>query len=253
MLSVNKESFFFLLFVSLIFAHSTHAFLNIEELRQEKSDSGKLTGSTGIRLNDQRGNVNKTQVQWNTLNLIRNGKSSYIALASYRYGESLSRIDTREGDLHLRYTRTYSPLLQLEVFQQSEFNKFEDLNSRFLIGGGYRGSFVASDKQALSIGIGAFYEEEEIEDGSDPKNPRGNTYLSYVYSSDIFAVSSTLYYQPNLEKMSDSRVSFNIGVESKISKLFRQQIQYTISRDALPPVGIKRTDAQFTAGLSLHY
>lgn len=249
-------------FVILLCSYSFAAFgfLNIESLRQRNPSQGvlgkpgkNLLGSFGLRLNDQKGNVNKSLFQVDTLNMMTNGQSNYILLANYRYGESFEREDTRQGNLHLRYTRVLSTLFSAEFYQQTEFNKFEDLSLRVLGGGGLRAGLIKEKKNSLFIGLGAFYEKEDLEGDLDPENPRGNLYLSYLYKGGLFDVSSTFYYQPNLEEFADARVRFNIGLETKLNQYFSQTLEYTIRRDSRPPIGILRTDSQVLAGLRMRY
>ena len=77
--------------------------------------------------------------------------------------------------------------------------------------------------------------------------------MSYLFKSSLFDVSSTLYYQPNLEEISDARVRFNVGLETSLNKYFSQTLEYTIRRDSRPPQGVLRTDSQILAGLRLRY
>lgn len=247
-LNMIKLILFFFLGVN-----SSFAFLNIESLRQERSSEHKLTGSTGIRLNDQKGNVDKTQIQFNTLNMMTNGRSNFIFLASYRYGKSFSQEDTRQGDLHFRYTRKLTEKTFMEVFQQTEFNKFENLTLRVLAGGGLRLQVFNNDDASLFSGLGAFYEKEDLTGKEDPENPRGNMYLSYTYKKQTYNINSTLYYQPNLEDTSDGRLRFNAGIETKFLESFSQVLEYTIRRDSRPPIGIKKTDSRLSAGLNYLY
>ena len=255
----STVTFTFFLF-SLLISLPSFAFLNIESLRQQNPRSGgqgksgkNLLGSFGLRLNDQKGNVDKTLFRVDTLNMMTNGQSNYILLAGYQYGKSFEREDTRSGNLHLRYTRQFTKKLSFEVFQQTEFNKFEDLTLRVLAVGGLRVGLLQAKKNSLFVGLGAFYEKEDLEGDIDPENPRGNIYLSYLHNSSLFDLSSTLYYQPNLEEVSDARLRFNIGLETSLNKYFSQTIEYTIRRDSRPPIGILRTDSQVMAGLRLRY
>lgn len=185
--------------------------------------------------------------------MITNGQSNYILLANYRYGKSFEREDTRQGNLHLRYTRLLGEILSFELYQQTEFNKFEDLTLRVLAGGGLRLGLVREKKNSFFMGLGAFYEKEDLEGPLDPENPRGNFYVSYLFKSDHYQLSSTFYYQPNLEEISDARLRFNVGLETFLSKNFSQTLEYTIKRDSRPPLGILRTDSQLMAGIRVRY
>lgn len=243
---------FILIFTCLI-SPSTLAFLNIEALRQEKGDPGKLKGSTGVRLTDTRGNVDKSQVRVNTLNMLKNGSSSYLFLAQYRYGTSFSREDTRQGHVHFRYTRDLMEKLSWELFSQLEFNKFQDLTLRALGGTGLRFQGYKNDEHSLFLGAGAFYERENLEDLPDPSNPRGNMYMSYLWKHKMVTMSSTLYYQPNLEDFNDTRFRLNTGLETVFLGKFAQQLEYTITHDSRPPPSVKKTDAIVSAGLAYRY
>jgi putative salt-induced outer membrane protein YdiY len=232
---------------------NAHAFLNIESLRQSNGEKEGLRGSIGLRLLDQSGNVDKSLIGLNTLNLLKAKKHQFIFLAKYRYGESFGDEDTREGHLHLRYTYDVLKSLKWELFQQSEFNKFQDLNSRFLLGTGVRMRVLNQDHHKINFGIGAFFESEEIENSMDQENPRLNNYLSYLYQAENFEFSSTLYYQPNTERFSDYRFRAAIGLETKIVKTLTQSLEYSYNRDTAPPVGIQRDDRILTAGLNYKY
>lgn len=248
-----KNSLVLILLLGAFTNTNALAFLNIEALRQEKGEPGKLKGSTGVRLNDSRGNVDKRQVRANTLNMVKNGSSSYLLLAEYLYGKSLGREDSRQGHVHFRYTRNLTDTLSWESFSQLEFNKFQDLTLRALIGTGGRIAAYQSDEQSLFFGVGAFYERENLEDLPDPSNPRGNTYISYLWKHQMVTMSSTLYYQPNIEDLNDTRLRFNAGIETVFLGQFSQQLDYTLTHDSRPPYSIKKTDAMISAGLAYRY
>jgi len=242
-----------LLVLSLI-PMSVHAFLNIESLRQSKKVKHGIIGSTRLRLNERNGNSDKTNMGASTLNLLKNGRSNYIFLADYQYGESFKREDTREGHLHFRYTRKMTEALSLEAYQQSEFNKFQSLTLRLLGGVGARVGLIQEEKSSLYLGIGGFYEDEDIENGIDQSNPRGNLYLSHVYGvEDRFNTSAVIYYQPNTENMNDYRLKLSFGLESVITEYFTQQISYSLSRDTFPPGNVSRTDSSLSAGIGIRY
>lgn len=243
----------FYVFFLILLPKTALGFLNIESLRQEKENPGKLKGSTGVRFTDSRGNVERSQVRINTLNMLKNGDSSYLFLAQYRYGTSFSREDTRDGHVHFRYTRDLHELISWEIFSQLEFNRFQDLTLRALAGTGARLQGYKSDHHSLFLGVGAFYERENLEDLADPSNPRGNTYVSYLWKRKAVTVSSTLYYQPNLEDFNDTRLRFNAGLETVFLGKFSQQLDYTITHDSRPPPSIKKTDAKISAGLAYRY
>jgi hypothetical protein len=242
-----------LLLCLILNSTSAIAFLNIEALRQSKVSDG-LSGSTRLDLNQQKGNVDKTVLSFSTLNQYKKLKSSFLLMAAYQYGESFSELDNRRGHLHFRYTYALRKETFLEFFQQSEFNKFQDLKSRLLIGGGLRQELFKRNSLSFFSGLGLFYEKEKIEGQRNLENPRGNLYLSFLKELEgRYSISSTFYYQPNIERLSDSRVRFSLGLETTFAKNFTQSIEFSLNRDSLPPTGINRTDSQISAGLGVRY
>ncbi len=245
---------FLTLILTFLYPNVTYGFLNIESLRQSKSTSEKFKGSTQLGASDTNGNVNKTILGLSTLNMVNLEKSTFIFLGSYNYGKSTGVEDVNDGHIHFRYTHLLTKGLFVELFQQTEFDKFQDLNARYLFGTGLRQRLFEESRHAVFFGLGAFYEKEELQDSPNQKNPRGNLYLSYVYSKkDDFSASIVTYYQPNTERFHDQRIRLNLGIETYFGENFVQQWEYSLSRDSAPPTGVQRTDSKVTAQIGLTY
>lgn len=244
----------FLLTLLLTCTTSSHAFLNIEALRMSKLKENSSRGSFKLGLNSQNGNVNRERYKVSSLNLYKKTKNTWIALADYQYGETFGLEDTRQGRAHLRFTRHLKKSFQSELYSQVQFNKFQNLNSRKIIGGGCRTTNkFFEEKLKGSFGLGAFYESEELENQNNLNNPRGNLYLGMLLTSKIFNFSSTTYYQPNLENMKDYRIHFNLGIETQLGKIIFQQISYSIVKDSRPPKNISRTDGSLLVEVGARY
>lgn len=182
------------------------------------------------------------------------GKNNFIFLGSYNYGRSSGKEDVNDGHLHFRYTRSLSDGLFVEVFQQDEFNRFQDLKSRVLLGSGLRQRLIQKEKHSLFIGAGVFYEKEDIHSSPNQNNPRGNFYLSYVFAKPKHYRASVVgYYQPNTERIYDERTQLNIGLETYFGGMFIQQWSYSLARDTKPPAGVKQTDSKVTVQIGITY
>ncbi len=241
-------------FTTLLYPNLSYGFLNIESLRQSKGAQDRLQGSSQLGVSDANGNVNKTILGISSLNMMNLGKSNYILLGSYNYGRSSEVEDVNDGHLHFRYTRSFGAGFFGEVFQQTEFDKFQDLNARYLLGTGVRQRLFEETKHSLFVGAGVFYEKEELQDSPNQDNPRGNFYLSYVFAKPKeYSASIVTYYQPNTERISDHRVRLNMGLETYFGGHFVQQWSYSLSRDSAPPVGVRRTDSKITAQIGVTY
>jgi len=253
------------LFTLLIafYSNQGHAFLNIEVLRQDNDElsnnsdedqsSHRFKGATGVRFNHARGNVQRSQLRINTLNYLKLRRNNFLLLAQYKYGNSFSKEDMRQGHAHFRYTRELNPIFGAETYTQMEFNKFQYLSLRALIGSGLRIKTYKREKHSLFIGAGAFYERENLDGVPDPANPRSNFYLSYLWKNQSLTLSSTVYYQPNIEDFNDARFRFSTGIETLFLGKFTQQLEYTLAHDSRPPTSVKKTDARISAGLAYRY
>lgn len=240
--------------VFLFLPPNVQAFLNIESLRQSSDMSERLSGSTQLGISDSNGNVNKTILKFSSLNMINRGKNNFIILGSYNYGRSSGNEDVNDGHLHFRLTRALSEGIFVEFFQQDEFNRFQDLKSRILLGSGLRQKLFKKLKHSLFLGGGVFYEKEDIHSSPNQNNPRGNFYLSYVCAEPKkYRASVVAYFQPNIERFYDQRVKLNLGLETYFGKYFVQQWSYTLARDSKPPAGVQKTESKISAQIGITY
>ena len=211
-------------------------------------------GSFKLGLNSQNGNVNRERYKVSSLNLYKKTKNTWIAMGEYQYGETFDLEDTRQGSAHLRYTKILNSWFQSEIYTQIQFNKFQNLNSRQLGGAGLRTtrSFF-EEATKMSFGLGAFYENEELEKIDNLNTPRGNLYAGLLVTTKYFNFSSTAYYQPNLEDFNDYRVNIKLGVETRLGKILFQQISYSMVKDTRPPSQIAKTDGNFLVEVGARY
>ena len=128
------------------------------------------------------------------------------------------------------------------------------LNSRYLIGIGYRQSIFKKNKDYLDIAFGPFYENEMY-----LKNSEENVHvINYRYSFSSFfnfkiteklENNTVFYYQLNSKEFQDYR----IYLEPKIIYSFEHFKIYTTIRyrfHSTPYIQIKKTDSQILFGFS---
>ncbi len=148
------------LFIILI-ALPAWGFMNIESLRQNLTKG--FAGASTLRMNGAQGNTEKILGNFETLNTYVNRRNEYIGIIDYAYGEATSIKDTYNGSLHLRYAHYLWDETAIETFTQFEFDEFTALELRRLFGLGLRFRFYNSKERILSLGTGAFYENESID------------------------------------------------------------------------------------------
>lgn len=241
-----------ILVLSILYSQASLAFINIESLRQELKKG--FYGSSGFQVSGSSGNSDVFEVGGNSQNIFKEKDREYLLIANYKYGEATGLKNTNEGDLHLRFAKEMSLGIFAEVFTQVEFNEFQALLLRSLTGGGGRFRLVHGESTSLFLGVGLFYEDEDIDQGQDQSNFRGNTYLSLrsLIGEGAEAVL-VVYYQPNFKNVSDHRFQGTAGLEIKINETWSTINSFSYAFDSRPPLGIKSEDSSFSAGLNYSY
>lgn len=229
-----------------------HSFMNIESLRNLEKQG--LVGSLGLRISGATGNTDKITGSVSTSNGYLSDEREILAMASYRYGQSRGEKDTNAGSVHLRHTRHYSDIPDIEIFTQWQFDEFAKLNSRPLAGFGLRKSLIKKENQFLYLGLGAFYERQDREDSADKNSTRINSYISYLnrVNKNVEA-SVVLYYQPDATETEDARVNADAGLEFALSKATTFSTSMGLTYDSRPPQGVASTDVIYFSGLHFRY
>jgi len=241
-----------LFFITFFFHTFAHAFINVEPpIIGEKS---ALSGEFGIGAKYDKGNAEKNALNF-TIKSQYDSKDWLIYLkASYNYGESNGMSDTNDGVIHLRYLHTFfNPQHDYELFFQSEFNEFQKIKNRELLGANIRRKLdLGFDK--LYLGLGAFYSYME-EDSITIINPTYqqlnlNSYISFLKKlNSHFSITYVGYYQPNVENFSDFRTFQVLQFSNLISKNLSLSLDINHQYDAKPYVGVEKSDLRSSINL----
>ncbi|HLW57621.1 MAG TPA: DUF481 domain-containing protein [Bacteriovoracaceae bacterium] len=244
---------YFLFSFLLLLSPLALAFVNVESVR--KIEGQGFIGRSALQTSGQLGNTEKFTSQMNTIGAWRLEENEWLYSLNYKYGTSAKVKDTNLGIAHLRHTWGYQNFLSYEVFIQSEFNEFKELNSRYFLGSNLRFKLWAEEYSSLFFGVGAFYEIEDfyLED-RDKKHWRANLYLSHLYRfNKIVSSFITVYYQPLFSNTGNHRVRFLTGIDSKLSDKLSLGVSFNVNHDAGVPRGVKETDIDYLVGFSLTY
>jgi putative salt-induced outer membrane protein len=167
-----------------------------------------------------------------------------------------------------RYDRDFIP--RVFGFGSADFfsNSLQDLNLRYILGGGVGLHAIKSAKTTLDVLVGANYTHESYADVASP-NPPPATY-SYSQSlgaltlgeafnyklgkSTVVTQAFTLY--PDLSDTSQYRFTFNFGTVTKINKWLGWQNSVSDVFVSNPPIAvprIERNDLQISTGLNIAF
>ena len=237
----------FFLFPTLCFS-----FLNIESLRQNLRTG--FYGSSGLSITGSSGNIRIFRGNLNSQNIYKKENFETIFITDYKYGEASGVSNIDKGHTHLRYARQMSASWQWEIFGQLEFNRFQSLALRRLVGGGLRSKLYASRQTSLFSGFGTFYEKEDVRKDLDQENFRGNIYFSfrYVLEKNLEVVNIS-YFQPSYKRFDDYRILTSLGFEFHFTESLSWVNGVAYSMDTKPPKRIQREDISFNMGFNIEY
>ncbi len=230
--------------------------MNIESLRRTKKTG--YHGSGSFRVSGALGNVDKLISDNSVSNFYKTTDTEWLLFLNNRYGEALSKKNTNKGKAHLRYTVKLKQQWGLELFSQGEYDEFQRLSSRYILGQALRYSALDTTKESLFLGFGVFYEWEKLSEELFENTPlrqdnyRFNFYLSYHYeleSKQTYFL--TLYVQPY--KFEDFRVLSSMGYSIPINSYFSVSVEANYFYDSKPTFGVEKTDLNYLTSLNYSF
>ena len=240
-----------LLLISLLSATPVLAIVNIESIRVKEPEEG-FSGNLAVGVDLESGNTNRSRVALGARTQWKRNEVLDFLVFNMDYGESAGTTDVNKSFLHGRHIVTMNPRWAWEAYGQVEQDEFRRLNFRGLLGGGLRNMLYRSgDRSAVYLGFGAFFQQEELDDGSTDQSGRGSFYLSVKYElkKDVNLISTT-YFQPAIDRPSDFRASEQAAISVGLTDTLDLKIALNVYHDSEPPVGVERTDTKFTTGIS---
>lgn len=238
----------FVLFAPLIKAQSI---VNTENMSSMLDSTFVLT--TSFEGNYTTGNIEL--MQFNSANQFAFKKDKNLVRLFFNYEFISQDKETISSDYTSQLRYSYSlKNNSLYSFVQGQKAVSLFLNSRYLVGIGYRHSIVKKEKNYLDIAFGPFYENEMYMKNSAEKIH----IINYRYSFGSFfnfkiidklENNTVFYYQLNSEDFKDYR----IYLEPKIAYSFEHFKIYSIFRyrfHSTPYIEIKNSDTQILFGFS---
>lgn len=237
---------------SIIFSSFSYSFIHIDPPVIGEKEG--LSGEVSISGKHSSGNNDSTAVGLA-------GKSEYFGsewlvylIASYTYGESNDKKDTNDGSAHLRYVHSIGDTsYDYELFLQTEFNEFQHIKQRNLIGANIRKKLnIFFDKFYAGLGVFYSYMEPDAVSVYDPvyKRIRMNSYLSFSKKvHQNFSISYLGYYQPNVEELSDYRISQILQLNTSITEDLALGLDVNHAYNTTPYHDVEKSDIRTTVNL----
>jgi putative salt-induced outer membrane protein YdiY len=236
-----------------------HAIVSMENIHLGKPAQG-FVGQFALDLAYESGNTEQAGVESGVKFQWTRDKVTDFILANYAYAENAGIRNKNKAFTHYRHIHRLDDEYAWEAFTQFSADEFTNLALRALAGGDVRITLgEVSDTSAFFLGLGAFYEHEELDsiypDEADTQDVwRASTYLvcKYQFNAYVSLVSAT-YYQPRLGDAGDFRAIENLSVESRLTEASSLKVGIDIAYDSEPPRDVKETDSSIKVGIVVKF
>lgn len=152
------------------------------------------------------------------------------------------------GFMHGRIIRPFKAN-KIEYFGQREWDAFNDLKYRNLVGTGLRFEWDLEDDQLLAIGVGILVETESFSGaGGTDEQIRSTNYISYLKKFGNWTYRNISYLQPRLD-FADLRGITDHEFHFKVNKNFGITLNLKGQYDSDPPGNVEEFNYKITQSL----
>jgi len=156
------------------------------------------------------------------------------------------------------YQRNVSAKWFLQGFNDYEFDKFQLLDLRVVVGGGLGYTAIKNQRTLLTFGAGGAWNREQF--GPNEVNlaalaftrNSGEVYFNQEFThklNSILNVFERFAFFPNLSNTGEYRLNFDAGVAATIYKSLALQASFSDRFLSNPPAGRVKNDTLFTTGI----
>ncbi len=201
------------------------------------------------------GNKDQKSFTFAAHNILRRGPSTWLFVAQLANSEvnNVENADNRFA--HLRYTRDLAGPHGVEVLAQYSDDKFANIASRDVYGGGYRYQWIqgSSTRRGL-MGLGIIREiEQYVGQPGERKRWRANLYMTVARPFDEARNSSiglTTYLQPAIAGGSDVRGIAALTFKSALTDRLQINIGINYNYESNPSPGLSNYSLSYSSGFS---
>ncbi len=216
------------------------------------------TGTYDAGLALARGNA-ETDTLTNTINASRVTRDDKIT-ANFSQIYGTARLDGVASEVasaihgDWEYNRNVSPRFFVASLNSYDHNQFQDLDLRFVAGGGFGWNSIKSDRANLTLTGGGDYDREAF-NGAPTRNS-GEAYfgndLLYKFSG-VTSITESFRVFPNLTETGQYRFNVGITAVTAISKWLGWHVTATDNFLSNPVLGRERNDLLLSTGLRVTF
>jgi putative salt-induced outer membrane protein YdiY len=142
----------------------------------------------------------------------------------------------------------------VNMFNDYEYDRFQNLDLRFVSGGGAGLVAIKTEKQQLDLLGGANYNSESFATGLQRDSAEGYWGDDWTYQlNGVTSLRQNLRVFNNLTNRGEYRVNFDISSATSLRKWLAVQLTLSDRYLSNPVEGRQRNDILFTTGLRLSF
>lgn len=156
------------------------------------------------------------------------------------------------------YSHNLSSRLLINTFNDWEYDRFQSLDLRFVLGGGFGYIAYKGEKARLDLVGGVAYDHSKFSPTGKPEFSRnaanaywGNDYTLKLSSATNLVQSFRMF--NNLSDTGQYRVNFDVNANTKLSKWLTWTVGLSDRYLSNPVVGRKANDFLYTTGLGITF
>ncbi len=152
------------------------------------------------------------------------------------------------------YDRNVTPGLFLSTLNGYEHDRFQDLDLRFVVGGGLGWNALKRERSTLAFLLGGDYEREQFMQGVSRNSAEANFGDDFSYKvNGTTSVTQGARFFPNLSDTGQYRFNFNLGAVTMLKKWLGFHVTAADSFLSNPLFGRQRNDVLISTGLRLSF
>jgi putative salt-induced outer membrane protein YdiY len=206
-----------------------------------------------------RGNADTTSITsaMNATRETRSDKTSLYFNQIYSTGKAVDGSSVKTAQAirgGWAYNRNLTQRLFVNLFNDYEYDLFQNLDLRFVIGGGLGYSVIKNDQTQLDLLGGAAYNREKFSTPLTRNSAElywGDNLLHKFSKSTSLTQSFRMF--NNMSELGEYRINFDVGAVTTLKKWLSWQLTVSDRYLSNPLPGRKQNDVLFTTGIRVNF
>jgi len=154
----------------------------------------------------------------------------------------------------LDYNRNAGHRMFVDLFNQYEYDKFQDLDLRVVLGGGFGFKAIDNHRSSLDFTGGLDYDRAQFSTPLTRNSAEGYFGDDWTYKlSKVSSLTQSFRVYPNFTSAGDYRMNFDLGAATRLRKWLSWQVTASDRFLSDPVGGRKKNDILLTTGFRVSF